>query len=284
LTTPVETNRAHSPFHDPTIPALVDSHAHLELEPLCTDPASVVLRATHVGVVAIITVGIDLEDAQRALAIADQFDNVFACVGFHPHNAKDCDDRTLEAMQHLAEHPKVKGYGEIGLDFFRNRSPRDRQLAVFADQLALAKKLGKPVVIHLRDAYGEGLRMLEEAAPFPAGGVIHCFSGNRDDAQRALDLGFHISIPGTVTYKKNDLLRGIVSTLPENRILLETDCPFLPPEPFRGKDNEPAYLIHTARKVAEVREVSLARIAEATTVNAKSLFGLPIHTHSFPKK
>ncbi|MBI5569752.1 MAG: TatD family hydrolase [Desulfomonile tiedjei] len=255
---------------------MVDSHAHLELEPLCDNPGSVVARAAAVGVVAVVTVGIDLEDAQRALGIADRFESVFACVGFHPHNAKDCDSGTLEAMQRLAGHPKVKGYGEIGLDFFRNRSPRDRQLAAFVDQLSLAQALGKPVVIHLRDAYDEGLRMLERAAPFPAGGVIHCFSGDRDDAQRALDLGFHISIPGTVTYKKNDLLRGIVRTLPDDRILLETDAPFLPPEPFRGKDNEPAYIVHTARKVAEVRQVSLERIAQITTTNAKKLFGLPI--------
>ena len=276
MTTHVKTDQEPSALHETQPPALVDSHAHLELEPLSNDPASVVRRAAQVGVVAIVTVGIDLEDAQRALEIADRFDNVFACVGFHPHNAKDCEDRTLDDMQRLAGHPKVKGYGEIGLDFFRNHSPRDRQIAVFADQLALAKKLGKPVVIHLRNAYDEGLRMLEQAAPFPAGGVIHCFSGGGNDARRALDLGFHLSIPGTVTYKKNDALREIVRTFPDNRILLETDCPFLAPEPLRGKDNEPAYIIHTACKVAEVRGVLLERIAEITATNAKKLFGLPI--------
>jgi len=255
---------------------LVDSHAHLELEPLVHDPAGVVQRASQAGVAAIITVGIDLEDARQALAIADRFPHVFACLGFHPHSAKDVDDGALAAMERLAAHPKVKGYGEIGLDFFRNRSPQDRQRAVFAEQIALAKRLGKPVVIHLRDAYADGLAMLENAAPFPAGGVIHCFSGNAADAARALDLGFHLSIPGTVTYKKNDALRDIVRTLRPDRLLVETDCPFLSPEPLRGKDNEPAYMVHTVRKIAEVRDEPLERIAQITTANAVRFFDLPM--------
>jgi len=253
---------------------LIDSHAHLELEPLVRNPGAVVERAFAAGVAAIITVGIDLEDAKSALDIAEQFDQVFACVGFHPHNAKDVGDDDLLKMEELARHPKVVGYGEVGLDFFRNRSPRDRQVAVFGDQLSLAKALGKPVVIHLRDAYSEGLAMLEKAAPFASGGVIHCFSGSLDDARRALDLGFHISIPGTVTYKKNEILRSIVAQLPRERLLLETDCPFLSPEPLRGKDNEPAFIVHTARKVAEVREVSLTEISRITTANAVRLFDL----------
>ncbi len=255
---------------------LVDSHAHLELEPLVLDPSGVVHRASQAGVAVIITVGIDLEDARRALAIADQFPNVFACVGFHPHNAKDADDDAFEAMEQLACHPKVKGYGEIGLDFFRNHSPHDRQRAVFAEQISLAKRLGKPVVIHLRDAYPDGLAMLEKAAPFPAGGVIHCFSGNAAEATRALELGFHLSIPGTVTYKKNNALRDIVRSLPSDRLLVETDCPFLAPEPLRGKDNEPAYIVHTVRKIAEVRDEPLNRIAQITTSNAARFFDLPI--------
>jgi TatD DNase family protein len=255
--------------------SVIDSHAHLELEPLANDAAAVVERASIAGVVAIITVGIDLEDAKHALDIAQHFDQVFACVGFHPHNAKDVEDDGLARMEELARQPKVVGYGEVGLDFFRNRSPRDRQLAVFTDQLSLAKSLGKPVVVHLRDAYPEGLAMLEKAAPFASGGVIHCFSGNLDDANRALDLGFYISIPGTVTYKKNEVLRSIVAQLPSERLLLETDCPFLSPEPFRGRDNEPAFIIHTARKVAEVRSISLQEISRITTANAVRLFNLP---------
>jgi TatD DNase family protein len=259
----------------PSPPFLVDSHAHLELEPLVTEAQAVIQRASAAGVVYVVTVGIDFDDAKRALALADRFERVFACVGFHPHNAKEADDEALLKMEALAHHPKVVGYGEIGLDFFRNLSPRDRQCEVFARQLALAQELAKPVVIHLRDAYPQGLDMLEQASPFPAGGIIHCFSGTEADAQRALDLGFHISIPGTVTYKKNDALRSAVRSVPADRLLLETDCPFLAPEPLRGKDNEPAYIVHTARRVAEVRGVSFEEICRITTVNAVKVFGLP---------
>jgi TatD DNase family protein len=254
---------------------LVDSHAHLELEPLVLDPEGVVHRAAQAGVAAIVTVGIDLEDARQALVIADRFPYVFACLGFHPHNAKDVDDNAFDAMEHLASHAKVKGYGEIGLDFFRNHSSHDVQRAVFAEQLSLAKRLAKPVVIHLRDAYPEGLAMLEKVAPFPAAGVIHCFSGNADDAQAALDLGFYLSVPGTVTYKKNSQLRDIVRTVPSDRLLVETDCPFLAPEPMRGKDNEPAYMVHTVRKIAEVLDMSFEQVARMTTANAVKLFDLP---------
>lgn len=259
----------------PSPPLLVDSHAHLELEPLVAEAEAVVERASAAGVAYVVTVGIDLADAKSALALADRFERVFACVGFHPHNAKEADEEALLKIETVAHHPKVVGYGEIGLDFFRNHSPRDRQREVFARQLVLAQKLAKPVVIHLRDAYRQGLDMLEEASPFPAGGIIHCFSGTEADARRALDLGFHISIPGTVTYKKNDLLRSVVASLPEDRLLLETDCPFLAPEPLRGKDNEPAYIVHTARRVAEVRGVSFEEICRTTTMNAVRVFGLP---------
>jgi TatD DNase family protein len=257
-------------------PSLLDSHAHLELEPLVRDPAGVMERATAAGVIAVITVGIDLLDAEAALEIAETFDNVFAAVGFHPHNAKDVNELFIYEMERVAGHPKVVAYGEIGLDFFRNLSPQSVQRSVFLEQLHLAKAIHKPVVIHLRDAYGEGLDMIEKVAPFPAGGVVHCFSGEESDAARVVDLGFHISIPGTVTYRNNDKLRSIVKDLPSDRILLETDCPFLSPEPLRGKTNEPAYIVHTAREVARVRGVSPEEIADITTRNAVRLFGLPL--------
>ncbi len=217
------------------IPRLIDSHAHLELEPLANDPKSVVARALDEGVVLIVTVGIDLEDARRALEIADSFDNVFAGVGFHPHNAATVSRQSLREMITLAHHPKVVAYGEIGLDFFRNRSPRDTQISVFSDQLEVAKNLSKPVIIHLRDAYSEGLQMLEKAAPWPHGGVIHCFSGTETDARRALDLGFYLSVPGTITYKKNETLRKIISRVPLERTLIETDCPYLKSGASQGK-------------------------------------------------
>jgi TatD DNase family protein len=258
------------------IPRLVDSHAHLELEPLVNDPQSVVGRALDAGVVLIVTVGIDLEDARRALEIADSFDNVFAGVGFHPHNAATVNIQSLQEMISLTHHHKVVAYGEIGLDFFRDRSPRDTQISVFSDQLEVAKNLSKPVIIHLRDAYSEGLQMLEKAAPWPYGGVIHCFSGTETDAKRALDLGFYLSVPGTITYKKNEVLRKIISQVSLERILIETDCPYLSPEPLRGRDNEPAFIIHTAKKLAEIHNVSIDKVADVTTANAARLFNLPL--------
>jgi TatD DNase family protein len=255
---------------------LIDSHAHLEMDPLYPQVEQVIGRAIDNDVCGFVTIGIDLEDASRAIEVAERFPCVFAGIGFHPHSAKDVDDKGLAEMERMAAHRKVVGYGEIGLDFFRNWSPRDSQISVFESQIALAKRLNKPVIIHLRDAYSEGLGMLEKAAPFPAGGVIHCFSGNMDDANRALALGFYISVPGPVTYKKNEVLRRIVADLPADRILLETDCPFLSPEPLRGKDNEPAYMVHTAAKVAEVRGVSIGEIAVSTSANAAKLFGLSL--------
>ncbi|MCX5873759.1 MAG: TatD family hydrolase [Deltaproteobacteria bacterium] len=255
---------------------LIDSHAHLELEPLVNYVPAIIERALAVGLIGIITVGIDIDDAIAALKIAKEYDMVFASIGFHPHNAKDVHDGSLSQMEELCDNPKVVGYGEIGLDFFRNRSPHDKQLAVFGDQIHLAKMKNKPIIVHLRDAYDEGLAMLEKYGPFPRGGVIHCFSGDESDAHRALDLGFHLSVPGTVTYKKNDNLRSIVAEIPDDRLLLETDCPFLAPEPLRGKDNEPAYIIHTARKVAEIRGVELQALGWLTVNNAINLFNLPL--------
>lgn len=254
---------------------LIDSHAHLELEPLVNDTHNVVDRARKAGLVAIITVGIDIEDSRKAIEISHEFDDVFVSIGFHPHNAQFAGDKDLQTIEDMAVDPKVVGYGEIGLDFFRNRSPKDVQIRIFDEQIKIAQKLNKPVVIHLRDAYNEGLTMLEKAAPFPDSGVIHCFSGTQEDAERALRLGFYISIPGTVTYKKNDQLRSIVSKIPEDRILLETDCPFLSPEPFRGKDNEPSFIVNTARKVSEARGITLEQTCQITTKNAIELFELP---------
>lgn len=265
---------SHTTIAESKKAVLIDSHAHLELAPLVAETAKVVRRASLAGVAAIVCVGIDLEDAKKTLDIAEQFHQVFACLGFHPHNAKDVGEHGLVEMEKLAQHSKVVGYGEVGLDFFRNLSPRDRQKGVFQEQISLAKSLEKPLVVHLRNAYDEGLVMLEQAAPFAHGGVIHCFSGDSGHAARALALGFHISIPGTVTYKKNDALRTIVKSLPDDRLLLETDCPFLSPEPLRGKDNEPAHIIHTAATVAVVRNVPFEEIARITTTNALRLFGL----------
>ncbi len=254
---------------------LIDTHAHLDMDPLGSAIVSVLDRAVANGVGRIVTVGIDNDSAVKANVIAEEFEMVFSCLGIHPHNAANIDDADLENMEKLASHKKNVAYGEIGLDFFRDWSPRSDQIRIFQEQIAIAKRLNKPVVIHLRSAYEMGLDMLERNAPFADSGVIHCFSGTYEDAIRAVELGFYLSIPGTITYKKNEQLRSIVSRLPEDRIILETDCPFLAPEPKRGRDNEPSFILYTAQKVADVRGVSLPRLAEITTQNASRVFRFP---------
>ncbi len=254
---------------------LVDTHAHLGLDKLYGDAADAVARAESAGVGTIITIGIDLDQGYRALELAGRFPAVRAAAGFHPHNASQANDQTLGEMERLAADPQMVAYGEIGLDFHWDLSPRDVQRSVYREQIDMARRLGKPVIIHLREAYDEGLAMLEAAAPFPNAGVIHCFSGTADDARRALDLGFCLSFPGTVTFKNNDWLREIVASLPEDRILLETDCPFLAPVPLRGKTNEPAFMVHTAQMVADLCwSGDLAQTAVVTTANATRLFAL----------
>lgn len=265
----------NTPAENAPFPFIIDTHAHLELKPLVNDVEGAVYRAASVGVSVIICIGIDLTDAEVVLHIANQYEHVYAGIGFHPHNAEQATPEGMAKMKEMAAHPKVMAYGEIGLDFFRDWAPQDKQIAAFEEQLEVAKQLNKPVVIHLRDAYDMGLDMIEKAGPLPAGGVVHCFSGTMEDADRTLDLGLHISIPGTITYKKNELFREIVTTLPSNRILLETDCPFLSPEPLRGHTNEPANIIRTAEKVAEIRGVPFKQLARETTANAIRLFGLP---------
>ena len=258
----------------PTDPPLVDSHAHLSHDPLVHDPEGVVERALHAGVDTILTVGTDPDDAINAVALAERFPRVFAAVGIHPHGAKLADDRALDSVASLARRDVVKGYGEIGLDFYWNHSTPDRQRAVFRDQILMGKNLNLPLIIHLRDAYGEGLDLLEAQGPYPAGGVIHCFSGNDDDARRALDLNFHLSFPGTVTFKSRDDLRALLPNIPEHRILLETDCPFLAPVPLRGKVNEPAFMVHTAARISELMGLEPNRLARITRANTFRLFGM----------
>jgi TatD DNase family protein len=255
---------------------LFDTHAHLETESLFGSLPDVLRRARDAGLTRIITVGTDLTDARRAVEIAREYAWVHAAVGIHPHHAKDANDRRLQATAALGAAPEVVAFGEIGLDFFRNHSPHDTQRRVFADQLTIAKSLNKPVIIHLRDAYREGLDIIERASPFSSGGVIHCFSGDASDANRALDLGFHISIPGTITYKNNGKLRQILRDLPPDRIVIETDSPYLSPEPKRGKTNEPAHIVYTADRVADVLGLSFETAARLTYHNACKLFNIPV--------
>jgi TatD DNase family protein len=252
---------------------LADSHAHLEMNDFDRDRNEVIRRAGEAGVDLIITVGTTLDDCRKAISIANTFKNVYAAIGIHPHEVKDIDETTYENIKMMAKMDKVVAFGEIGLDFFRNLSPRDVQIRRFEEQLELAGEIGLPIIIHDRDAHQETLKMLE-GWKVRHRGVIHCFSGDYIMAEKCLDMGFSISITGAVTFGKSEKLQEVVRHVPVTHLLLETDAPYLTPHPHRGKRNEPAYVVHTARKVAEIKGISLEELTSMTYQNTKSLFGI----------
>ena len=253
---------------------LVDSHAHLEMPDFKRDLEQVIRRAKESGVGYIFTVGTEKKDWKRALEIADSHPSIYAILGVHPHNAKEIDDQTYPTLRELCRSGKVKAYGEIGLDFFRNLSPRDIQLKGFREQIALAKEVGLPIVVHDREAHQETLEILKSEKVEECGGIIHCFSGDYEMAKACMDMGFHISIPGSITFKNAEGFREIVKRIPLESLLVETDAPFITPEPFRGKRNEPSYVRYTAQKVAEIKKISFERVAEVTTENALRVYRL----------
>ncbi len=254
---------------------LIDTHAHLDLDDFNTDRDAVIERARAAGVEHIITIGIGLEECRRALDIARAYPFIHAAIGMHPHNASMLDLGALDFLEERARDPKVVALGEIGLDFYRNRSPRDEQVRAFRAQLDLAAALKLPVVIHDRDAHAETLQILREEK-LPCGGVLHCFSGDTAMARACIDLGFLISMPGTVTFKNAATLHAVVTDIPLEHILIETDCPFLTPVPHRGKRNEPAYVRFVAEKIAELKKMSVEDVAASTSANACRLFGLAL--------
>ncbi len=253
---------------------LIDSHTHLEMEEFDEDRDAVVDRAREAGLEFLITVGTTLAYCQKALELAGRYVEVYAAVGIHPHEAKDIDSRTYDELRSLAGQKKVVAYGEIGLDFFRNLSPRSLQIQRFGEQLELASEIGLPVIIHNREAHRETIEMLGSLRG-KLTGVIHCFSGDRNMARKCLDLGYYISVPGTVTFNKAEELRRVVQYVPLTSLLVETDAPYLAPEPHRGKRNEPAYAVKTAERMAELKGFSYTEVARATSENARALFGLP---------
>ena len=257
---------------------LFDTHAHLHDPWIADDLPSVLARAREAGVSRIVTIGCSLEDSRNALAVAEGHDRLWATLGVHPHDAKDWNDKTADAFRRMASSDRVVAIGEIGLDFYRNLSPHPDQYAAFEAQLALADELDLPVVIHSRDAHEECYGVLStwahahsRRAPI---GVIHCFSGDAELARRYVELGFMISFAGPITYPKNHDLRAAAATLPLESIVVETDCPYLSPQPRRGKRNEPANIVHTAQQVAESRGVELGEIAEQLVANSVRLFRL----------
>ena len=253
---------------------LIDSHAHLTMRQFDRDREAVIDRAYQAGLVHIVTVGTDMEDCRKAVALAEGHDRISATVGIHPHDVKGITEDAYVRLRELAAHEKVVAIGEIGLDFFRNLSPRNDQVYHFRKQLQLAREVALPVVVHDREAHQEVVSILREEKAESIGGVVHCFSGDWEMAQACLEMGFYISIPGTVTFKGADGYHDLIQKIPLERLLVETDCPFLAPHPFRGKRNEPAYVSHVAEKVAQIKGIAALTLKEATTHNARALFGL----------
>ena len=252
---------------------IADSHAHLEMNDFDHDRKEVIRRAEEAGVDLIITVGTTLDDCRKAISVANEFKNVYAAIGIHPHEGKDIDHKTYGTLKKLAKMDKVVAFGEIGLDFFRNLSPKDVQIRRFGEQLELAQEIGLPIIIHDRDAHQETVKMLH-GWKGNSKGIVHCFSGDYRMAAECIDMGFSISIPGAVTFGKSEKLQEVAKRIPLTSILLETDAPYLTPHPHRGKRNEPAYVIHTLRKVAELKGVSPEELASATYQNTKTVFGI----------
>ncbi len=257
--------------------ALADTHAHLDDEAFAGDRGAVVARAAAAGVALIVTVGTDLASSRQAVSLAERFAGVYAAVGVHPHDAASLDEATLAALAELARRPRVVAVGETGLDFYRNRAPAAAQRQALRAQLALARQLGLPVIVHDREAHEEILQTLREWARghADARGVLHAFSGDEAMAREVGMLGFSVSLAGPVTFAKASRLHQLAATLPLDRLVLETDCPYLTPEPLRGRRNEPAYVRLVAERVAALRGLSPAEVARATTANARRLFALP---------
>jgi TatD DNase family protein len=257
---------------------LIDSHAHLDL--FKGDRNEVIARAFAEGLSAVVTVGIDLNSSRKTLEIARSHEKIYAVAGVHPHDAKMVTKNTMDEIRKLAADPKVVAIGETGLDYYRRLSPEDVQVRVFREFLDLAADIKLPIVIHDRDAHDQVLRILAEqhkkggftAAAGP--GVIHCISGDWTYAKTCLDMGFYISVPGVVTFPRAATLVEVVKKLPADRVLVETDCPFLTPEPFRGKRNEPAYVKYTAAACAKLRGENEAAFMDQAAKNTMRVFGI----------
>lgn len=252
---------------------LVDSHCHLDFPDFADDMDDVVSRAAEVGVSHMLSICTYVSKFEQVLAVARAYDNIYCTVGIHPHNAGSEPQVTPEHLIHMASDDKVIGFGETGLDFYYDKSPRDLQKSQFRAHIEASRQTGLPLIVHTRDADDEMAEILvEEAGKGSFSGLLHCFSSSRKLADVALDLGLYLSISGIVTFKTAQDLRDIVKDAPLDRLLVETDAPYLAPVPMRGKRNEPAFTRHTAEKIAEIKGLTLEDVASATTDNFFSLF------------
>ncbi|MFH1097854.1 MAG: TatD family hydrolase [Candidatus Desantisbacteria bacterium] len=253
---------------------LIDTHAHLNDNIFDHDREQVIQDAMRAGLCAIINVGTNLASSKESIELASSHEIIWATVGVHPHDASNLNEDDWEEFVNLSKHEKVVAIGEVGLDYYRMLSPKEDQQIVFRRFIGLAKETGLPVIIHSRDAHEDTLQILREEKP--QAGVFHAFSGDMDVLRAGLDLGLYISITGTVTFKKSNVA-PLINFIPLDRLLLETDCPYLTPDPYRGKRNQPAFVRFVAEKVAEILGLTVEEVIEVNKVNACQLFGLGKH-------
>jgi TatD DNase family protein len=255
---------------------LVDSHCHLDDEQFSGDLDQVIERAREAGVERMLAIGTGQgpPDLEAAIRLAERYACIHATAGVHPHDASKAGPDTFKRLAELLRHPKVVAVGEIGLDYHYDFSPREVQRGVFLAQLEIAAAAHKPVIIHTREAWEDTLALLGEHRAGP--GIMHCFTGGAEEARQALNLGFHLAFGGVTTFPKADSVREAAGITPDDRILVETDCPYLAPVPHRGRRNEPAYMLETVRKLAELRGVSAEHFASLTTRNFESLMFAPL--------
>jgi TatD DNase family protein len=255
---------------------LIDTHCHLSFKQLAQDVDGVIERSRAAGVTAWLTVGTDSEHNRKAVELAERFDNMYAAVGVHPHDAKDVTAETLAELKDLAQHEKVVAIGETGLDFHYNFSPPDTQKRVFTEQLQIAAELNLPAIIHSREAFGETIDILKQHGRSVHKVVFHCFGGDAEQAKMLLDDGYYISFTGVVTFKNAENARQAAAVVPLDRLMLETDCPYMSPAPMRKqKINEPALMIHTARYLAELKQMDFDDFATAVNYTTRDFFALP---------
>ncbi|GAB2719071.1 TatD family hydrolase [Paenibacillus thermoaerophilus] len=253
---------------------LFDTHAHVNAAAFDPDRDEVLWRAREAGVGLMVNIGFNRETIPTSLELTERYDFIYTAVGWHPTDAVNMTADDLDWIESLCAREKVVAIGEIGLDYYWDTSPKDVQHRVFREQIRLARKLGKPIVIHNRDAHQDVVRILREERADEVGGVMHCFSGSWETARACLDLGFYISFGGPVTFKNAKQPKEVLARVPLDRLLIETDCPYLTPHPHRGKRNEPSYVRLVAEAAAEIRGLTLEEIAEVTTSNGKRLFGI----------
>lgn len=250
----------------------IDTHCHLDFPEFDRDRDEVIKRAKCDGIDYIVNIGSSLEGSKKSVELSRTYDFIYATVGIHPHEADRCDKKIQDVLKELARHDKVIAIGEIGLDYYKNYSQAENQKSLFLSLISLAKDSNLPLVVHTRQAEAETLKILKDAMPIRA--VVHCFSGDEAFLKDCLDLGFLISFTCNITYKKAENLRHLVKLTPLDRLLLETDAPYLPPEGFRGKRNEPVYVKLLAEEISRIKNTNIEEVARVTTENAKNFFGI----------